>query len=184
MKIIVAICGASGIEYGVELLKALKEGKVETHLVMSEWAERLVKEETNYKIEEVKKLATKFYENRDMAAPISSSSFLADGMAIMPCSLKTASEIANAHCGTLIARAADNCLKMRKKLVLGIRETPLSTPALEALHKCSLAGAVVMPLSPGFYHRPKGIKDLYAFIVVKALDLLEIKNEKFRRWGE
>ena len=183
MKLIVAICGASGIQYGIGLLKALKEANVETCLVMSEWAERLVREETDYKIEEVKKLASKCFDNKDMAAPIASSSFLVDGMVVMPCSLKTASEIANAGCGTLIARAADNMLKTRKKLVLGIRETPLSTAALEALYKCSVAGAIVMPLSPGFYHKPKEIKDLSAFIIGKALDLFNIPNEKFKRWG-
>ena len=184
MKLIVAICGASGIRYGIELLKVLKEAKVEAYLVMSEWAAVLVKEETDYKIEDVKKLATECYDNKDMAAPIASSSFLLDGMIIVPCSLKTASEIANAHCGTLIARAADNMLKIRKKLVIGIRETPLSTPALEALHKCSVAGAIVMPLCPGFYHKPKEIKDLFSFINGKILDCFGIENNEFKRWGK
>ncbi|MCR4335628.1 MAG: UbiX family flavin prenyltransferase [archaeon] len=182
MKLIVGMTGASGIQYAVELLRSLKEKKVEVHLVMSEWSERLVEEETNYKINEIKKLAYKVYDNKNMAAPIASSSFLVDGMVIIPCTLKTASEVANAHCGTLIARAADNVLKMKKKLVICIRETPLSTPALEQLHKISVAGGIVLPLSPGFYHKPKEIKDLFAFINGKVMDCFEINNNEFKRW--
>jgi len=105
-----------------------------------------------------------------------------DGMVIIPCTLKSASEVANAHCGTLIARAADNVLKMKKKLVVCVRETPLSTPALEQLHKISVAGGIVMPLSPGFYHKPKEIKHLFSFISGKVMDCFEIPNEEFKRW--
>ncbi len=183
MRLVVGICGASGVQYGVELLKALREAKVETHLVISDWAEKLVEEETDYKVGEVKKLASKVYGDREMGAAISSSSFLVDGMIVMPATVKTVSEIANAHCGNLIARAADNALKTGRKLVVGIRETPLSAPALENLHKISLAGGIVMPLSPGFYHKPKEIKDLTAFMVGKALDLFSISNNKYRRWN-
>jgi len=184
MKLIVAICGASGIEYGIEFLKALKEAKVETHLILSEWAEKLVEEETAYKIEEVKKLANKCYGYKEMDAAISSSSFLVDGMIVCPATVKTVSEIAQAHSGNLISRAADNMLKTQKKLVVCVRETPLSGPCLENLAKISQYGGVVMPLSPGFYHKPKSIKDLQAFIVGKILDILGIKNEKFERWGK
>ncbi len=182
MKLIVAICGASGIGYGIELLKALKEAKVETHLVLSEWAEKLIEEETEYKPAQVKKLATKAYGYKEMDAAISSSSFLVDGMIVCPATVKTCSEIANADSSNLITRAADNMLKMKKKLVVCIRETPLSPGCLHNLYKLSLYGAVVMPLSPGFYHKPKSIKDLEAFIVGKALDIFGIKNEKIERW--
>ena len=182
MKLIVAICGASGVNYGIELLKALKEAKVETHLVLSEWAEKLVKEETNASVEQVKKLASKVYGYKDMAAAISSSSFLVDGMVVCPATVKTVSEIAHADSSNLISRSADNMLKTRKKLVVCIRETPLSGPCLENLAKISQYGGIVMPLSPGFYHQPKTIKDLEAFIIGKTLDLLGIKNKKFKRW--
>ncbi len=182
MKLVVAICGASGIGYGIELLKALKEAKIETHLVLSEWAEKLVEEETNYKIADVKKLASKCYGYKDMAASISSSSFPVDGMIICPATVKTVSEIANAHSGNLISRSADNMLKTGKKLVVCIRETPLSGPCLENLAKIAKYGGIVMPLSPGFYHKPKSIKDLEAFIIGKILDIFNIKNEKFKRW--
>lgn len=182
MKLIVAICGASGVGYGIELLKALKDAKVETHLVLSEWAEKLVEEEAEENIEEVKKIASKVYGYREMDAAISSSSFLVDGMIVCPATVKTVSEIANAHSGNLISRAADNTLKMGRKLVVCIRETPLSGPCLENLAKIAHYGGIVMPLSPGFYHKPKSIKDLEAFIVGKALDVFDIKNEKFKRW--
>ncbi len=182
MKLIVAICGASGIGYGIELLKTLKEAKVETHLILSEWAEKLVEEETDYKIGQVKELASKVYGYKDMAASISSSSFLVEGMVICPATVKTVSEITQAHSGNLISRAADNMLKTRKKLVVCIRETPLSSPCLENLAKISQYGGIVMPLSPGFYHKPKSIKDLQAFIVGKILDVFGIKNQKFKRW--
>jgi flavin prenyltransferase len=184
MRIIVAVTGASGAIYAVDLLKALKKKKIETYLVMSEWAEMLLKEETGMKPVQLKKLATKSFSNKQMDASIASSSFLVDAMIVVPCTLKTASEIANAHCGTLIARAADNVLKMRGKLVVCVRETPLSTPALEQLRKISVAGGIVMPLSPGFYHKPKEIKDLVSFISGKIMDCVGIKNEEFRRWGK
>jgi 4-hydroxy-3-polyprenylbenzoate decarboxylase len=183
MKLIVAICGASGVGYGIELLKALKEAKVETHLVLSEWAEKLIEEETGMKASEVKRLATKAYGYREMDGSISSSSFLTEGMIVCPATVKTCSEIANAESSNLISRAADNMLKMRKKLVVCIRETPLSGPCLENLAKIARYGGIVMPLSPGFYHKPKEIKDLEAFIVGKILDGFGIENEKFKRWG-
>lgn len=184
MKVIIGMCGASGIQYGIELLKALKESGAETYLVMSEWAEKVIEEETELKVTEVKALAAKVFDNTDMAAPISSSSFPVDGMIVIPASVKTVSEIANAHSGNLIARSADNMLKMRKKLVVCVRETPLSGPCLENLARIAQYGGIVMPLSPGFYHKPNDISDLTNFMIGKILDCLGIGNEKFRRWGE
>lgn len=182
MKLIVGVCGASGINYAVALLRALKEAKVETHLIISEWAERVAKEECEIGLNEIKKLATKCYDNNDMAAAAASSSFLVDGMVIIPATVKTVSEIATAHCGTLIAKAADNMLRMKRKLVLCVRETPLSVPAIECLYKTAVAGAVVMPLSPAFYHRPKNINGLEDFIVGKVMDLFGLENSRFKRW--
>lgn len=181
-RIIVGMCGASGVGYGIELLKALKGSSVESYLIVSEWAEKLIETETDYKVEDVKKIANHFYSNKDMSAPVSSSSFLTDGMVVIPSTVKTASDIAHAHLGNLITRAADNMLKMKKQLVVCIRETPLSTPALESLYKISLAGGIVFPLSPGFYHKPKSLKDINDFIVGKILDIFNIENKKFRRW--
>ena len=183
MKIIVAITGASGVQYAISLLEFLKKKKIEVHLIISEWAKELIKEETDFDFKKLNSLAEKVYDNKDMKSSLASSSFLVDGMVVIPCTLKTASEIANAHCGTLIARAADNMLKSRKKLIVCLRETPLSTPALEQLHKLSIAGAIVLPLSPGFYHKPKDINDLISFIIGKIADLFGIENSEFKRWG-
>lgn len=183
-KIILAICGASGVQYGLEILKTLNEAGIETHLIMSEWAEELIKEETTWKIEKVKAMASRVYDYKDMKASISSSSFLVDGMIICPATVKTVSEIANAFTENLIARAADNMLKTRKPLIICIRETPLSTACLKNLYKLSIYGAIIMPLSPGFYHKPKDIKELFDFITGKVLDLFGIKNDKFKRWKQ
>ncbi|MFA5125703.1 MAG: UbiX family flavin prenyltransferase [archaeon] len=182
MKIIVAVTGASGANYALALLKELKEKKVEVHLVISEWAGEVFKEETGKKISLLKKFAKKTYSNKDLATSISSSSFLVDGMIIIPASIKTCSEIVHAHTSTLITRCADNMLKTKKPLVIGVRETPLSGPALENLWKLSLYGAIIFPLSPGFYHKPKKISDIEDFITGKALDLLGITNNTFVRW--
>lgn len=182
MKIVVAITGASGVEYGIELLKALKQKKVETFLVMSRWAGEVIRKEADHDPEKIKKMADHVFDNKDMAASIASSSFLVDGMVVVPATVKTCSEIAHAHCGTLISKAADNMLKMRRPLVVCVRDTPLSGPALEAMHKISIAGGVVMPLSPGFYHRPKDINDMFKFMTGKILDVLGIDNKEFKRW--
>lgn len=182
-KVIVAICGASGVGYGIELLKALKEEKVETHLILSEWSEKLIEEETDYSAKEVKALADKVYGYNEMSAAISSSSYLVEGMVICPATVKTVSEIANADSSNLISRAADNMLKTGKPLIICIRETPLSPPCLKNLFELSSYGAIVFPLSPGFYHKPKSIKDLMDFVTGKIMDLMGIENKKFKRWG-
>ncbi len=182
MKLIVAICGASGVQYGINLLETLKETGIETYLVLSEWAEKVIETETDYKVSAAKKLATKCFENSNMAAPIASSSFPVDGMVIIPATIKTVSEVVHAHTSTLISRAADNMLKMRKRLVVCIRETPISSPALENLHRLSLYGAVILPLSPGFYGKPKDLNDIYNFITGKVLDCLGIENKMYIRW--
>lgn len=183
-RIIVGICGASGVTYGVELLRALREAEISSHLVLSRWAEQVIGEETELTMEAVRALATVVHENDDLAAPIASSSVEVDGMAVIPASVKTVAAMASAHTETLIARAADNMLKLRRRLVVGIRETPLSGPCLENLARLARYGAVVLPLSPGFYHRPAGLQDLYDFITGKVLDGLGIDNARYRRWGE
>jgi 4-hydroxy-3-polyprenylbenzoate decarboxylase len=183
-RVIVGICGASGVRYGVELLRALGEVRVESHLVLSRWAREVMAEEIEVGPEEVRALATTVHDNDDLAAPIASSSFNVEGMAVIPASVKTVAEIATAHSATLIARAADNMLKLRRRLVVGIRETPLSGPCLENLARLARYGAVVMPLSPAFYHRPQTLQDMCDFITGKVLDALAIENDRYRRWGE
>jgi polyprenyl P-hydroxybenzoate/phenylacrylic acid decarboxylase-like protein len=183
MKLLIAISGASGTGYAIHFLKTIsKNKKIKTELIISEYAQKILKHEENTNPNELKKYAKKTYDNNNLAEAPSSSSHLIDAMIIIPCSVKTASEIATANCNTLISRTADNILKMKKKLVICIRETPLSAPALKNLYKLSLYGATIMPLTPAFYHKPKNINDLNKFITGKALDCLGIKNEEFKRW--
>ncbi|MBT4191695.1 MAG: UbiX family flavin prenyltransferase [Candidatus Diapherotrites archaeon] len=184
MKVIIGISGASGTNYTINFLTHLKKQKIETHVIVSEWAEKVFEKENNKKVLDIKKLATKTYTNKQMDALIASSSFLADGMIIIPASVKTCSEIATAHTGTLITRCADIMLRYKKSLVVCLRETPLSGPCLEQLTKIAQYGGIVMPLSPGFYGKPTEISDLEDFISGKVMDLIGIANNSYTRWKQ
>ena len=184
MRLIVAITGGSGVVYGIKILEILKNLEVESHLVISKWGERNVKIETDKTIEYVKSLATKHYDNDNMAAAISSGSFKTDGMAIVPCSMKTLSSIASGYDDSLISRSAGVCIKESRRLVIVPRETPLSKIHLENMIKLVEIGVIILPAMPGFYHRPKSIDDLITHIVGKILDQFGIKHNIFRRWGE
>ncbi|MHA1214036.1 MAG: UbiX family flavin prenyltransferase [Candidatus Hodarchaeales archaeon] len=181
-KIIVALTGASGIRYGFEVTKALSQSKIETHLIITQWGKYILEQETEYNIKDLESLAYKTYKNTNMGSSIASSSTIIDGMVIIPATVKTVSNIACGNTGNLITRAADNMLKMRKKLVIALRETPLSPVCIENLLKLSSYGAIILPLSPGFYHHPRNLQDLFDFITGKVLDCFEIPNEKYKRW--
>ncbi len=183
-RIVIGICGASGAQYGIELLRALQPLPIETHLVLSRWAEVVIGEECGIAAAEVRALADVVHDNGDLAASIASSSFLVEGMVVIPASVKTLAEIATGAAGSLIARAADNMLKTRRRLVVCVRETPLSLPCIENMRTVALAGGMIAPLSPGFYHHPESLADLHRFMVGKVLDLLAIDNQQFQRWGE
>lgn len=183
MRLVMAITGASGVVYGIRMLEVLKELQVETHLIMSEWGAKNVKIETNKNDDYVRSLATKCYEDDNMAAPMSSGSFKTDGMAVVPCSMKTIASIANAFDDSLVSRAAGVCLKEQRKLVLVPRETPLSKIHLDNMSKLADAGAVILPAMPGFYHRPETVDDLIDHVVGKALDQFNIDHGLFKRWG-
>lgn len=183
MRLVMAITGASGVVYGIRMLEVLKELQVETHLIMSEWGAKNVKIETNKNEDYVRSLATKCYEDDNMAAPMSSGSFKTDGMAVVPCSMKTIASIANAFDDSLVSRAAGVCLKEQRKLVLVPRETPLSKIHLDNMSKLADAGAVILPAMPGFYHRPETVDDLIDHVVGKALDQFNIDHGLFKRWG-
>jgi 4-hydroxy-3-polyprenylbenzoate decarboxylase len=183
-RITVALTGASGIRYGIEVLQALVESKIETHVILSEWAEFVLKDEVGVDASKIKELAFRAYNSKEMDAPLSSSSILIDGMVVIPATVKTVSNIANANTENLISRAADIMLKMRRPLIIGIRETPLSPPCIHNLHKLATYGAIILPLSPGFYHKPQDIQDLFDFITGKVLDCLNIPNEKYQRWDK
>jgi 4-hydroxy-3-polyprenylbenzoate decarboxylase len=182
MQIVVALTGASGVVYGIRMLEALKKLKVESHLVMSEWAEKNIEIETDLSTEYVRSLASRYYDDNDMAAPISSGSFKVNGMAVIPCSMKTLSGIANAVDDNLITRAAGVCIKESRKLVVVPRETPLSRIHLDNMVKVAQNGVIVLPAMPGFYHRPRTIDDLINHVVGKTLDQFGIEHKLFARW--
>jgi len=179
----VAITGASGVIYGIRMLEVLKGLGIETHLIMSEWGDKNIKIETDKTADYVRSLATKYYEDDNMAAPMSSGSFKTDGMAIVPCSMKSLASIANAFDDSLVSRAAGVCIKEQRKLVLVPRETPLSKIHLDNMSKLADAGAVILPAMPGFYHRPKTMDDLIDHVVGKVLDQFDIDHDLFKRWG-
>jgi 4-hydroxy-3-polyprenylbenzoate decarboxylase len=183
LRIVVAITGASGVVYGIRALEVLKELQVETHLIMSEWGAKNIKIETDRTADYVRSLATKYYEDDNMAAPMSSGSFKTDGMAVIPCSMKTLASVANAFDDSLVSRAAGVCIKEQRKLVLVPRETPLSKIHLENMAKLADAGAVILPAMPGFYHRPKNMEEMIDHVVGKVLDQFNIDHGLFRRWG-
>lgn len=183
MSVIVAITGATGSIYGITLLEELKRLNIETHLILSRWAEENILMETGYTPEQVRKLATNNYHDEEMSAPIASGSFLYRGMVVAPCSMKTLAAIATGLADNLVARSADVCIKEGRKLILMPRETPLSPIHLENMLKLSRLGVTIMPPVPSFYQHPKTITDLVKQTVGRVLDLLGIENHLVKRWG-
>jgi polyprenyl P-hydroxybenzoate/phenylacrylic acid decarboxylase-like protein len=184
-RLVVGISGSSAPQLGVTLLTALRElGTVETHLVMSEAARRSLRLEMDVDPAEIETLADVVHPSGDLAAPISSGSFRTLGMAVMPCSMRTLAAIASGNTAELLTRAADVCLKERRRLVLVPRETPLNLIHIRNLETVTLAGAVVLPPVPAFYHRPRTIEDLLRHVAGKVLDQFDVEHELFRRWGE
>lgn len=183
-RIVVGISGASGAILGVRLLQVLRDLGVETHLVMSKAAELTLAYETDWTGARVRKLAARAYHANDVAAPIASGSFRSLGMIVMPCSVKTMSEIATGVTGNLLARAADVCLKERRPLVLAVRETPLHAIHLRNMTTLAEMGAIIAPPMPGFYSRPKTVADLVDHTVGRALDLFGLDAGLVKRWRE
>src|SRR5688500_17377463 len=170
MKVIVGLTGATGAIYGVRILQRLREAGAETHLVISRWGARTLQHETPYTREQVEALASASYAPADMGAAISSGSFRTDGMVVAPCSAKTLAAIASGFGDNLVHRAADVVLKERRRLVLVLRETPLSYIHLENMLKLSRMGAVILPPVPAFYNEPRTIDDLVDHTVARVLD--------------
>jgi len=181
-RIIVGITGATGTIFGIRLLELLQETEVETHLVLSRWAARTLVEETAYTVEQVQALATHVHPVTDQGAPISSGSFVTDGMIIVPCTIRTLAAIAHGLADNLIHRAADVILKERRRLVLAVREAPLSEIHLENMLKLARMGAVIAPPMPSFYRRPRSIDDLVNHTVIRLLDQLGIHLDVAHRW--
>jgi 4-hydroxy-3-polyprenylbenzoate decarboxylase len=180
MRVLVGICGASGVIYGVRFIEILHQLGIETHLIVSEVAKRIMKEETGLTQEKLK--ATRVYDNGNLFSPPASGSFKVDAMVIVPCSLKTLSAIANGYTNTLISRAAICALKEGKPLVLVPRETPLDLASLRNMVKAKESGAVILPAAPGFYLKPTTIDELIDFVVGKILDQLGIEHSLFKGW--
>ena len=181
-RLIVAITGATGTIFGVRLLETLQGTDIETYLVMSKWAARTLVHETSYTIEQVQQLATRVYPLADQGAAISSGSFITMGMVVVPCSMRTLSAIAHGLGDNLIHRAADVILKERRRLVLAIREAPLSEIHLENMLKLSRMGVGICPPMPAFYTRPQTIDDIVNYTVARLLDQLDIHLELHNRW--
>ena len=182
MKIIVAITGATGAIYGVRILQRLREAGAETHLVISRWGARTLLHETPFSREQVEALATVTYAPADMGAAISSGSFRTDGMVIAPCSAKTLAAVAHGFGENLVHRAADVVLKERRRLVLVVREAPLSDIHLENMLKLSRMGAVVLPPMPAFYNHPRTVDDVVDHTVSRVLDQFGLETSGAARW--
>ena len=182
LHMVVAITGATGVIYGIELLRVLKEAGVPTHLVLSESAIRNIALETDYSLEEVRGLADKVHNNKDIGAAVASGSFRARGMIVAPCSIKTLSAVANSFNYNLVVRAADVTLKERRPLVLMVRESPLHKGHLDLMSRVSDLGGIILPPVPAFYHAPRSIMDIIHQSVGKALDLFNIEHTLFERW--
>lgn len=183
-RIVVAISGASGAIYGIRTLLALRAAAgIEVHLIVSAGARATIDYETESTPDEVLALAHVVHDEKDLAAPLASGTFITHGMVIAPCSIRTLSSVANSLNDNLITRAADVHLKERRPLVLMVRETPLHAGHLRLMREASLAGATILPPVPGFYVRPKTIEELVDHSVGKALDQLGIDHSLFRRWN-
>ncbi|MFA5106369.1 MAG: UbiX family flavin prenyltransferase [Candidatus Micrarchaeia archaeon] len=179
MKIVLAITGASGTAYGTRALALLRgmEG-VEVSAIVSNGAVAVAKAEGVA----LPGFGKGVYREGDFSAPFASGSRAPDAMLVAPCSLKTLSAIANGYSDTLVSRSAEVCLKEGRKLVLVIRETPLSPIALENMLKLSRIGVAILPASPGFYSKPGSVQDMVDFVVGKAFDSLGIGNSLYKRW--
>ena len=183
MVLVIGITGASGVIYGIRLLEVLAAiGGFETHLIISEAAELVIKHETGWKIDQIRPLATYSYLNSDMGARLASGSFDRDGMIVAPCTVKTMSALANSYADNLMVRAGDVALKERKKLLLLVRETPLHLGHIRMMERLTEMGAIVMPPVPSFYHKPQTVDELVNHTVGKMLGIFGIKHNLFEQW--
>jgi len=181
-RLIVGISGASGTIYGVRLLEMLRNTEIETHLVMSKSADLTLAYETDLKPRDVRALASAHYPVSDIGAAISSGSFPTMGMIVVPCSIRTMSEIATGVTASLLSRAADVVLKEKRRLVLAVRETPLHSGHLRSMMTLAEIGAVIAPIVPAFYNRPQSVDDIINHTCGRLLDLFGIDTGIVKRW--
>ena len=183
-RVIVGITGASGTIFGVRLLERLREAEVETHLVMSQWGARTLVHETSYTVQQVQELASERYAIGDVGSAIASGSFLTLGMVIVPCSMRTLGAIAQGVGDNLIHRAADVVLKERRRLVLAVRESPLSEIHLNNMLTLARMGVSICPPTPAFYNHPQSIDEMVSYSVTRLIDQLGIHLGAERWAGE
>ena len=184
-RLIIAITGATGAIYGIRALQALQSSdEIETHLVISPSAQYTITEETDMPVDEINGLADRVHNYKDIGASLSSGSYPTLGMLIAPCSVKTLSGIANCYDDNLIVRAADVCLKERRKVVALLRETPFHLGHIKIMEQATLNGVIVMPPVPAFYHRPTTIDGIVNQTVGRALDLFDLDVDLVERWKE
>lgn len=184
-RLVVGMSGASGAILGINLLEILKKSpEWETHLVISRGAVLTIDAETEYTLDDVKKLADKVYDIDNIGCSIASGTFKTEGMVIIPCSMKTVAGVASGYSDNLILRAADVTLKERRKLIVVPRESPLSIIHLRNMLSLAEAGAMLIPPMVTYYNKPLSIEDMNRHIVAKILDKFGIEVEGFKRWGE
>src|SRR5438309_5101765 len=181
-RLIIGMTGSTGAIFGVRMLEALKASEIESHLIISKWAQRTLEHETRYTVEQVRGLATVVHSPGDMGASLSSGSFKTEGMVVIPCSVRTLGCIANGYGEHLVHRAADVILKERRRLVLLVRETPLSEVHLENMLKLSRMGVLMLPPMPAFYNHPQTVDDIVSHIVFRVLDQFGIAAPFAKRW--
>lgn len=182
-RLIVGITGASGTIFGVRLLEMLQGTGIETHLVLSQWAVRTLLHETSYSVQQVQELASERHAIGDVGSAIASGSFLTMGMVIAPCSMRTLGAIAHGVGDNLIHRAADVVLKERRKLVLAVREAPLSEIHLDNMLKLARMGVSICPPTPAFYNHPQSVDDIVTYTATRLLDQFGIHAAASDRWA-
>lgn len=181
-RVVVAITGASGAIFGIRTLQRLRMADVETHLIVSSWGARTIEHETGYGLDEVREMADVVHGRGNQAATVSSGSFTTDGMIVAPCSVKSLAAIATGMADNLVARAADVTLKERRRLVLLVRESPLSEIHLDNMLRLSRMGVTILPPMPAFYNHPASLDEMVDHIVVRALDQFGVHTEVETRW--
>ena len=181
-RLIIGMTGATGAIFGTRLLEVLADTDIETHLIVSKWAQQTLEHETSYTLDGLRGLASETYSAGDMGAKVSSGSFHTDGMVIVPCSLRSVASIAHGLGDHLVHRAADVILKEKRKLVVVAREMPLSTIHLENLLKLSQMNVTILPPMPAFYNRPESLDDMVDHIVMRILDQFDVARELVARW--
>jgi 4-hydroxy-3-polyprenylbenzoate decarboxylase len=183
-RLIVAITGATGAIYGVQLLRRLREAPgIETHLLLSSAGVLNAHQELDMKRGDVEALAHVVHNVNDIGASVASGSFVTAGMVVAPCSMKTLGAIANGLADNLIARAADVCLKERRRVVLLARETPLNLAHIRNMEAATLMGAVIFPPVPAFYQRPQSLEEMVDHTLARVLDLFDIDHDLAPRWS-